>query len=1042
MQSSNSTLKIREDEHPGPWTLQRRIQEAILSAAAMLPANGLLSRFRYQNPLHGLEHLPFEQAVRLAADLHRSSPYPDGRQYREKMDRGEFDFNDVWGVLQQDCGQGPDRIAGLIDRFDLRLTLLRLMIFDASPDPGPARSKRRGLFRRQRDADPQTKSDSPVEWLDQFHPAVSEDAVSIHVAAMESVSADDGNPSASVRRRNYLRRLQQVCETGCQLARGAHRQNRTTAGPHGRHSWLRYGDILHSETGVDINEQVQRILVPLLARFLDQGQAQWQHGDRSAGLLRFFADLYRPTLMRSHGWLAASDRELERLNEPGFDPLASIEDSLRQLQIADEDVDSELFALVHALPGWTGAVCSLEKSLEWIPWPAPPGTLFELIALRLILERLAITHLLKTDAEKKSDQPQRLESDNDGFIESGLFPALSQRRLALFEQRQRGERPQDSMRLYLTAQVMGWSPERLQPLLPEDWRALLDETERFGTVEQCRILQDAVEARQRRLFLDAIAVHSRRNDRPHDNGKTEQSLQILCCTDPGSESLRRHLEELDAAVQTFGTPGFFGLDVNVRMPGESHFSPQVPTNVRARHFVQQLPAYLPDGTLAGSPQLQKRSRWRDFEFSSTVEHWLSKRWLTRLLFPQISRGCISETPTVPETSGHMQLDCFGTVQSPEQPGYTIDEMAEIVGQLLSRTGMMDDFAIVILVVGHVSHSCNNPWQTADNCTFCRGRSGGMNARILSWMANQHGVRKRLAASGLVIPESTVFVAVEHDTCGDTVEYFDVDYLTPLQQKHMTRAADLLDAALQRNAHERCRRFEEVPLQISCSDAVSCVEARATDLTQMLPESGLSGNAYCIIGRRDRTKGLFLDRRAFLASYDPAADDDEGTQLRQLLRMVIPTCADVNLQYYFGSLDPQHYSSGSKLSQSVISGIGVTCGPEEDLCVGLPLQMVEPHDPQRLTCVVETTPEILESILLADSSLRRLAENRWIFLAAMHPVSSELFCYRNGRFEQHLPRRSQLPEVTSSEHWYRGMRENLSFVSITGQGCRSNRESQS
>ena len=64
MQSSNSTLKIREDEHPGPWTLQRRIQEAILSAAALpLALVQLVAALLEKSPARRPAGMPAVRAV-------------------------------------------------------------------------------------------------------------------------------------------------------------------------------------------------------------------------------------------------------------------------------------------------------------------------------------------------------------------------------------------------------------------------------------------------------------------------------------------------------------------------------------------------------------------------------------------------------------------------------------------------------------------------------------------------------------------------------------------------------------------------------------------------------------------------------------------------------------------------------------------------------------------------------------------------------------------------------------------------------------------
>src|SRR5205085_9645217 len=121
-----------------------------------------------------------------------------------------------------------------------------------------------------------------------------------------------------------------------------------------------------------------------------------------------------------------------------------------------------------------------------------------------------------------------------------------------------------------------------------------------------------------------------------------------------------------------------------------------------------------------------------------------------------------------------------------------------------------------------------------------------------------------------------------------------------------------DEAGNRNAHERCRRFQSAPLTLSFAGARQHVEGRAEDLSQVRPEWGHATNALCIVGRRQRTRGLFLDRRAFLNSYDPTQDDAEATVLTRLLQAAVPVCAGINLEYYFSYVDYARYGSGPKL----------------------------------------------------------------------------------------------------------------------------------
>jgi uncharacterized protein len=54
-----------------------------------------------------------------------------------------------------------------------------------------------------------------------------------------------------------------------------------------------------------------------------------------------------------------------------------------------------------------------------------------------------------------------------------------------------------------------------------------------------------------------------------------------------------------------------------------------------------------------------------------------------------------------------------------------------------------------------------------------------------------------------------------------------------------------------------------------------------------------------------------------------------------------------LEYYFSRVDNQKLGAGTKLPHNVMGLIGVANGIEGDLRPGLPLQMIEVHDPVKI-----------------------------------------------------------------------------------------------
>jgi len=362
-------------------------------------------------------------------------------------------------------------------------------------------------------------------------------------------------------------------------------------------------------------------------------------------------------------------------------------------------------------------------------------------------------------------------------------------------------------------------------------------------------------------------------------------------------------------------------------------------------------------------------------------------------------------------------------------GFSVEEMARMVERTLRDIGLTAHFARLVIVVGHGSSSLNNPHESAYNCGACSGARGGPNARAFAQMANDPRVRDQLVQRGLVIPRAAVFVGAIHNTCDDRVTYFDLDRLPSSHRPDFVRAGGAIEKARTRNAHERCRRFESAELNLSPEAARRHVEARAEDLSQARPEYNHATNALCIVGRRSRTRGLFLDRRSFLASYDPTQDDDQHAILARILGAVVPVCGGISLEYYFSCVDPEGYGCGSKLPHNIASLLGVMAGAASDLRTGLSAQMTEIHEPVRLLFVIETTPQAMLEIMDRNTLIGRFCRNEWVQVATLDPDSNQIQFFRGGQFELYRPETAELPQVAASIDWYRGGRDHLGFVAV-------------
>jgi uncharacterized protein YbcC (UPF0753/DUF2309 family) len=590
--------------------------------------------------------------------------------------------------------------------------------------------------------------------------------------------------------------------------------------------------------------------------------------------------------------------------------------------------------------------------------------------------------------------------------------------------------------LFHVAQLCG-----LDASIVDQWTArhvgeIESELQRIDGVRRRRILHQAFERAIRYRFYDALVHH-----RPQaTSGRT--AFQAVFCIDEREESFRRHLEEVDSECETFSTPGFFNVAMYHKGVTDAHPRPLCPAAIRPTHYVAEVEADR-DGLVERSRRLHRRAAGflgYNVHMGShqtvrgallmTAFGWLALVPLVlRVVFPWLSSRwrAVRATSTTPVQTRLQLAREDVTPPIGEHSGYTVREMADIVRTVLEDIGILERLSPLVLVVGHGSISLNNPHESAHDCGACGGGRGGPNARAFAQMANHPEVRRLLDTEGVRIP-ATWFVGGQRNTCDNDVTFFDEDLVPADIQAALAHAKDAIDAARRREAHERCRRFDAVPLWYPPLAALAHVEGRAADLAQPRPEYGHATNAFCVVGRRARTRGLFLDRRAFLASYDPSRDDD-GSLLARIMAAVVPVVAGISLEYYFSYVDPTGYGCGTKLPHNVTSLLGVMDGAQSDLRTGLPWQMVEIHEPTRLAMVVECPQDRLWHVVQGNPGIERLVRNRWIWLACLDPESEGLSELRPAGFVPHTPEHALATVAGESAAWYQGKRGFLPPVAI-------------
>jgi uncharacterized protein YbcC (UPF0753/DUF2309 family) len=1009
--------------------------KAIQHAAHLLPAQGPITVFIHHNTLHAFEELTFHEAVKKGAQVFGCQPYLSEDRYREALSRGRIRFSDLQEVFEQDLGpRASEAIPCFNTRLDLRLTMLQF----------PLRA-------------------GPTEEL-VWHVAEASALRRVRVEASSAVRAR----LIAETRRWVMRDLRGTSDTNGNGRAGIAAEHRVSAsiaellsrfGQHTIENWteadwegftlqamwrvccdgvrelppyttppprlIRHRDLLFEATGADPDAPVNELLIRFCAAFLDQGFAHWPLPRRDEGFYRAFCALYRQPYGPPDRWMRGLDRELGRLEAQGISPLESIRESLEILGVEEDEWESYLSAAFLALRGWGGMVHEVELRGDRVSHPVPAGSLIDFLAIRLILDRFSVAFTARTELGYSGALSQLREATR-GRVDEQWPPSIEQRAFLIFQ----------------LAQIYGLSPDVLYHLDKRDWATILQEIEAFTGVERRRIFHLGYERRFRTQTLDAISLHAQKAEgRP-----VAPAFQVCCCLDEREESFRRHLEELAPSVETFGAAGFYSVAMYYRGAGDAHFVPLCPVVIRPQHWVAE---EVKDE--AGETHRRRARTRRALGTASHRFHIGSRTFATgailtgvvgvlatfpliaRILFPRLTArirravGRMVQTP--PNT--RLRLERVEAVSGPENGhlGYTVDEMTDAGERLLRDMGLTTGFARILILLGHGSNSLNNPHNSAYNCGACGGASGGPNARAMAQVLNDPRVRERLAKRGLLIPASTAVVGGFHNTCNDSITYYDVDRLSPSDAEEFEKARMILEATCDRNAHERCRRFMSASLTMSFPAARQHVEERAEDLAQTRPELGHATNAITIVGRREWSRGLFLDRRAFLTSYDPTQDDAENNILTRILGAVFPVCAGINLEYYFSNVDNSGFGAGTKLPHNLAALLGVMDGAMSDLRTGLPWQMVEIHEPVRSLFLIETTPEAMLRIIERNEGIGRLCRNGWIQLAVIDPTTRRVSVFEAGAFRPYEPQASVLPRASSSVDWYRGWREHLEFAEI-------------
>jgi uncharacterized protein YbcC (UPF0753/DUF2309 family) len=572
----------------------------------------------------------------------------------------------------------------------------------------------------------------------------------------------------------------------------------------------------------------------------------------------------------------------------------------------------------------------------------------------------------------------------------------------------------DAWRLFQLAQLLGLTADDIRAISADKAKALLGILDELPLSSHGPIWLEAYETHYRGQLLPLITG----NPRLARNG-TRPQAQVIFCLDVREEGIRRYLEARSEAYETFGTAGFFSLPMIFRPLSNGGERDLCPIVIKPRHTVVEVTR---PGQGARAHQREHRAAWLEtlyglyhrletnlatgyflidllgivFGFAVVGRTLLARKWdaLKRTLRDRI----VPRVPTALLLNGHGEhrSGAEGAVTSQPDLQFSELEQADLVAAQLRMIGLTQNFARLILFCGHGSTTENNPYAAGYHCGACGGNRGGPNARAIAAMANNPAVRALLRRSGIEIPDDTHFLGGEHDTSADRLTYFDAEDVPHTHQEEFDRLRLDLHQAAALHALERCRHLPRAPRDATPEEALRHVQTRSLDWAQVYPEWGHSRCASMLIGRRELTRGVSLDRRAYLQSYDPDQDPD-GAILEEIMTAFIPVVRGIALDYYFSFVDSGIngvFGAGTKAYHNVVGLIGVMQGAGSDLKPGLPYQGVAPlHEPMRAQIIVESHPAKVASIVERNKTLENVFKNHWAHLIAWDPATRQLVGYQ-------------------------------------------------
>jgi uncharacterized protein YbcC (UPF0753/DUF2309 family) len=544
--------------------------------------------FVHHNPLHSLEYLPFEEAIRRGKQFMGGNGYLPSQMYREYLQSGRIQASRLDDALKPLV---LDKHVVIGSHTVTHAQVLRACLHAGLCTP-------------------------LMEPLDSRLPEPDTALIDAFAAQFESVLTFPD-----------LRDRIRAIVDGDQAALGR---------------WLTLSHWCDDTLGTQIVQQINDQLIKWCAAFLDEGHAAWAMPDRDQGLYNAWKTIV------AHEWSPCGIEDSQRkINQLPDYPEDALLQSLDALGIPAKLRQDYLSLQLTALPGWAGFIKWRGEERDY-PWQrAYPASLVKFLAIRLWYARElvqkackeglgiegrfdAVTTYMCTHSEEYYLRRQRVAGrlpalyaeEVDRLVHqkrNGWKTVLKRYKTDIVPHQELAARRGAARRLLALARSLEIDPTQLTECPPADLKQLVDWMEAFPESAHGPIWLKALEASYHDRLLDQLRTRTRDMPSPTSARPFSQSVY---CIDVRSEPFRRHLESV-GLHDTYGFAGFFAVFIRYRGWGKEHDTEQFPVIMRAKNEVRELPRSFFDHNVS---KHEARSRW--VQAGHTLLHDLKENVVT------------------------------------------------------------------------------------------------------------------------------------------------------------------------------------------------------------------------------------------------------------------------------------------------------------------------------------------------------------------------------------------------------------------------------